>query len=237
MQPALPPKPHQELQKPLPLERQLDDLELNDDSTDRTDLPFKSIPPDFTLRLFTRRQGNSLNVPLPSYFEYVSNSKIKELIHNEELLSGYLLSLYKEEFIDLKKELDTVIESQNCAALHLTSKYEEPDSGLLKKLEDLDTELKKYNAKLDNFDHLQIEMYDTLSGLSRKSISKHFSDKAAQNEAKCSDLLNIGSANEDMLSGKELEQLLQEYTMQRYEWHRNKEWASKIEHYKVTGLE
>lgn len=237
MQPTLPPKPHQNQQEQPSLETQLNGLMIDDNLSNRTDLPFKIISSDFTVRLFTQRDGNSLNVPLPSYFEYITNAKLKELIQNEELLSGYLLSLYKEEFIDLKRELYAVIESQKQTALELTNSYQDSEDGLLNKAIALDSELKEYDSKLKAFDHLQIEMYDTLNGLSSKSIAKHFSDRAATNEANCSELLNNASVSEDKLSSKQLEQLLHDYTTQRYEWHKNKECVSKLEHQRVMGLE
>lgn len=237
MQPILPPKPHQDQQEQPTLESQLNRLKIDDNLSDRTDLPFKIIPSDFTTQLFTQKDGNSLNVPLPSYFEYITNAKIKELIYNEELLSGYLLTLYKEEFIGLKRELNAVIEGQQKAALELKNKYIDCDDGLLDKALALDTHLKEYDSKLKTFDHLQIEMYETLNGLSSKSIAKHFSDKAATNEANCSELLDNASSTEVELSSKQLEQLLQSYTTQRYEWHKNKECVPKLEHHKVVGLE
>lgn len=247
MQPALPQKPLHSVQtnqRQPTVQRQLHSelSKLNITHTDhsnRTDLPFKIISPDHTLELFkTKHKDNLLlQVPLPSYFEYISNAKIKEFIDNDELVSGYVNMLYNEDFTEIKEELDIIIQSQHDTALDLKNKYTESKDGLLSKAKKLDKDLVNYHSRLNEFDHLQIEMYDSLSDLSRQNISKLFDKKVSETESLYSDILRDASEKEGKLDPVELEKLLDDYILLRHKWHNYKECISKIDHHKVIGLE
>lgn len=252
MQPELPPKPQSNqiglIQGPPsyactthvvhPLETKLDKLAIDDADVDtkRTDLPFKVVSSDLALELFTKKDGDSLNVPIPPYFEYLPNSKIKEFINNEELLCGYLDSLYKEEFRNIKEELDSIIESQVEYAKHLKDKYTNDDYGIVLKTQKLTTDLGNYHRKLKDFDTLQIEMYDNINSVSKPGISEFYHRKIAENEAASAEILKTASEKDGTLETEELNQILSDYINQRHLWHRYKECVCKIDHHKVMGL-
>lgn len=234
MPPYIPPKPQQQQQQ-MHLQLQLNNLSLRN-TIKPADLPFPIITSDHAIQLFIKKKESSLDVPLPSYFEFISNSKIKEFLNNEILLFGYINSLYKDEFSEIKNDVDSIIKSQQEVAINLKQKYTNKSNGLLSKVAESDKELELYHCKLKNFDHLQIEMYDSLSDLSTESITNFFNKKVSENEKECGDILKNASEREGILTTQELEKALNDYITKRHEWHEFKECVSKLNHHKIIGL-
>lgn len=224
MQPALPPKPtlnNRNIQTPQNDEIKLSakNAQFNCQFENRTDLPFDIIPHDYVDKLFTEKYDNKIpKVPIPEYTSWLPTSKVKEFINSQELIDGYIESIYEEDFKKLIDKLNEVQKSHHNEALKLQTIYNEQFLPFTN-----ETIEKNENAmkNLKNFDDLQIEMYDVLSGLSIKAIINRYKKLQSENESKCSDLVST-VLSKDLDDDDQLDQLLEDYMTERKEWHLNK---------------
>lgn len=241
MNPSLPPKPQlphiDDADTVIP---QFNELKLN---KSRQDLPFTTIDENYTIRLFKEKLAtDELDISPPTYLKYLSTSSIKDFAQDKDILIGYLLTKYKEELAFVKEQTESIVESQRNAANDLKELYTKKSSeshddlGLIECYDDVDTKLITYQHKLEDFDHLQIQMFHTLQELSKSEIAKHYLRSASANESMCANLLDTVSSKTEQLDSSEIKRLLQDYNDQRYQWHMNKQYISKIESGMVIGL-
>lgn len=207
------------------------------EKTEGGNLPFVTVQADYATDLLRgRHNGEVPQVPLPLYTEWLPNAKIKELIEDRELQKGYVLSAFADDFKHIRAEVNKVKESQSHAAAELKNRYADEKDGVIKKAESLAVGVSQYHAKMVEYDTAQIEMYNALNGLSKRSIADRYLRQASENESTCEQLLNDISSKDSLLLGDELESVVDKYLDLRYQWHQNKEYASEILHGKIEGI-
>jgi hypothetical protein len=229
-QPVLPPKPTKStthnFQQPAPSDRLTTNPILPGHQIplkNEIKLPFITIAGDHTIQLFNELTNQPLNtiptVPVPQYVQWLPNSKIKELLNDDTLINGYVQRIYEDELKQINEKIVRIKESQHKAALELQQNYN--CNGLVLKAEQTERLNTELHRQLKQFDHTQIEMYDALESLSPKTVAQHFNQLAKDSESQSAELINNALA-EESLDSKQLKNLLDQYAIQRNEWHSNK---------------
>ncbi|GMF10890.1 unnamed protein product [[Candida] boidinii] len=190
--PSLPPKP----MSPTPSYMSPDQtgyLMMNNRSMNmNTDLPSGSTyqtetAPDLTYAPFPiLRKGeidsdlNGIMVELPSYMQELTLTHLEHFIANNNLIKSYLLT--DPKFAHIAETLTRKLEEQIQFAKELKKDYE---TNVLSEIQPLNTSLSKNKILLDEWNKLQVTMYDTARLFQKEGILSILQHLTSESDANC----------------------------------------------------
>ena len=194
---------------------------------DPSKLEYPLVPTD----LLTKHGTNSVEVQ--PYLKELPKPKIERFSKDDQLLKGYVLKKcgrslngLKEEITDkLKKQLDFAHKTENKYGREVKQKVERIN-GLLKECSDL----------LDEFDTLEVSMYDKMGKISKKSMVEVMEANLSHQNGECQKLIDNAMKTGAELTDAQLSVFIERYTATRQQYYLKKEKLSRMHEDRVGEI-
>ncbi|OWB77201.1 hypothetical protein B5S32_g1362 [[Candida] boidinii] len=189
--PSLPPKP----MSPIPTSVSPDQtgylmmkktMDMNTDFTSRTSHQAETFP-ELTYAPFPiLRKGeidsdiNGIMVELPSYMQELTLTHLEHFIANHNIIKSYLLT--DPKFAHIADTLIKKLEEQIQFAKALKKDYE---TNVLSEIQPLNASLSKNRSLLDEWNKLQVTMYDTARLFQKEGILNILQHLTSESDANC----------------------------------------------------
>ncbi|GMG20493.1 unnamed protein product [Ambrosiozyma monospora] len=170
----------------------------------------------------------------PAYVSELSTSKLQELLKDLGLLKGMIVSKNQESYKSLNDDVLAKLEKQIEFVTGLIKIHE---TELIPRSNSVNELLAKHSADLDNFNNLQVLMYDKLNNFSRNAISETLRQAVAASDKECEKLVIDLKSESKKLDNDRLSQFIESYRNQRQDYYLKKEKLARVSQERVGGLD